>query len=105
MMADPRNPAPGSDIVGLIKVSTDRWLPISRVRHEDGEQVQLWAEGARVSAWSWSSDRRRWERDGADGIHWTEGDEYGPTHFCPLNEPPRFLPVVRSHPVLQTAAE
>lgn len=67
----------------------DRWLPISAVAHEDGEQVQLWAEHARVSAWAWSDARQRWERDGADGVHWTEGDEYGPTHFRVLSEPPR----------------
>ena len=65
-----------------------RWIPISEVVHEDGEQVQLWAEHANVYAWSWSDDRQRWERDGADGLHWGEG-EYGPTHFCAMAEPPR----------------
>ena len=64
------------------------WLPISQVPHEDGEQVHLWTQFARVSVWAWSEARQRWERDGADGIHWAEGDEYGPTHFCPLMKEP-----------------
>lgn len=67
------------------------WLPISDLVREDGLQVQLWAEYARVSAWTWSDDRQRWERDGADGIHWAEGDEYGPTHFCLLAEAPMMM--------------
>ena len=67
---------------------TPSWLPIALAPHVDGDQVHLWAEHARVSAWAWSADRQRWERDGADGVHWAEADEYGPTHFCLLAEAP-----------------
>lgn len=64
-----------------------RWSAISSVPHEDGKQQQLWAEGARVSAWAWSDDRQRWERE--DGLHWSEGED-GPTHWCPMAEVPVF---------------
>lgn len=76
------------------------WAPIATAPHDEGLRVQLWAEHARVCEWEWSEDHQRWERE--SGIHWAEGED-GPTHWCPMAEPPTAEQVAEFAPMSRYA--
>ena len=64
------------------------WQPIESAP-KDGRAVLLWHNYLRwPSAYRWDDELRAWDSCMGNSV-WSEGEQYGPTHWHEMPEPPK----------------